>query len=216
MVVKQNRTTQGGTPARNPSSPAPPKERKTESATLADRLRTRGRNAAGRKRERLRERLWPGSGDDLWNRKFEKGFATIPRLLPLVLHLIKILNNKGNPSLAYLELWARAFDEHIITITDEEGAAYACGYTGTRAVRTWREHIFALRELGFIKVASQGNREIAHILLLNPISVCVALHRNNKVPEEWWAAFAYRAQEIGAEIESEAKAVDANQGTGGS
>ena len=49
-----------------------------------------------------------GSGQEsatiFWNRKLEKGFATIPRLLPLVLHLIKILNNKGNPSLAYLEL----------------------------------------------------------------------------------------------------------------
>ncbi len=45
-----------------------------------------------------------GIGDDIRNRKFEKGFAIIPKLLPLVLHLIKILNNKGNPSLAYLEL----------------------------------------------------------------------------------------------------------------
>jgi hypothetical protein len=120
------------------------------------------------------------------------------------MHLIKSLAKKGNPSLAYLELWARAFDEHIVTIGDEDALAFACGYTGTRAVRTWREHIFALREIGFIKVKAQGNREIAHILLLNPVSVCAGLHEKNQTPEEWWNAFVYRANEIGAAIEPEA------------
>jgi len=181
-----------------------------EKTTLASVLskRASGRNAAGKKREKLREQLWPGSGADLWSRKLEKGFTTIPRLLPLVMHLIKGLAKKGNPSLAYLELWARAFDEHIITIIDEEAPAYACGYTGTRAVRTWREHIFALRDLGFIKVAAQGNREIAHILLLNPVLVCNNLHQKKKTSEEWWNAFVHRANEIGAQIGPQTSSAD--------
>jgi len=118
------------------------------------------------------------------------------------MHLIKHLSKKGNPSLVYFELWARAFDEHIITVIDEDASAYACGYVGTRAVRTWREHIFALCELGFIKVAAQGNREIAHILLLNPLSVCADLFQRKKIPAEWWNAFISRAGEIDATIPS--------------
>jgi hypothetical protein len=166
--------------------------------------RPRGKIGAAKKREKLREELWPGSGDELWDRKQEKGFTTIPRLLPLVMHLIDYLTPKGNPSRVYLELWARAFDEHIITVNDEEGLAYASGYTGTRAVRTWREHIFALCELGFIKAAPQGNREIAHVMLLNPIAICVGLHQNKKTPKEWWNAFVHRASEIGARIPPQA------------
>jgi len=79
----------------------------------------------------------------------------------------------------------------------------------TRAVRTWREHIFALSELGFIKVAAAGNREIAHILLLNPLSVCATLHQNTKeVPKEWWTAFVCRASEIGAQLPSQTNSGD--------
>lgn len=84
------------------------------------------------------------------------------------------------------------------------GRGYACGYVGTRAVRTWREHIFTLRDLGFIKVAAKGNREIANILLLNPLSVCADLMKREKIPRkipaEWRNAFVSRASEIGATI----------------
>ena len=118
------------------------------------------------------------------------------------MHLIKRLSPKGDPSCVYFELWARAFDEGIITIGDESACAYASGYTGNRADRTWREHVFTLAELGFIKVKPRGNREIGHILLLNPLAVCAG-HKadtNTDVPDEWWSAFLHRANEIGATI----------------
>ena len=130
MVEKQNPTTGSAGLRQKPSLPTSLPEKKSITNLLLKNLRGK-KNAQAKKREKLREELWPGSRDDLWDRKSEKGFTTIPRLLPLVMHLIKIIATKGNPSPVYLELWARAFDEHIITINDEEGAAYACGYTGS-------------------------------------------------------------------------------------
>lgn len=111
-------------------------------------------------------------------------------------------SSKGNPSLVYLELWARSFDEGMVEIVNEDDCAYAAGYRGTRAERTWREHILQLEEVGFIKTKPRGNREIVYVLLLHPLAVCARLYADNRfdVPEEWWTAFVHRVHEIGAKI----------------
>lgn len=161
------------------------------------------------KRIHLREELWPGSEDLIWSihKKHIVGFTTISRLMPLVLHLIKILASEsekgktGDPSPVYLDLWCRNFGQGIVTITDEEECAYSSGYASKRAVRTWKEHIFKLEELGFIKTKPQGNRDYAHILLLDPLQVC--RNKKNDVPPEWWTAFSKRAADIGALIPDE-------------
>jgi len=159
-------------------------------------------NVAARKREELREKFWPGSGERIWKRRLNDGFTTIPRVLPLVMHLIRHLTPRGDPSRVYWDLWARAWDEGILTVTDEDTWAYSAGYTGTRALRTWREHMLTLQEIGFIEIKPQGNRQIGHILILNPLAVCARLHRDRRrdVPEEWWTAFVHRANEIKAVI----------------
>jgi hypothetical protein len=159
-------------------------------------------NKAAQKREELRDGLWPGSANLIWSRFTNDGFTTIPRLLPLVMRLIDSLAGKGAPSGVYLDLWTRVYDEGIVKILDEEAYAYSSGYSGTRAVRTWREHVQKLADIGFIKIKPQGSREIAHILLLNPLTVCAELYRAKPlaVTEEWWTAFVQRAVEIGAKI----------------
>ncbi len=131
-----------------------------------------------------------------------KGFATVPRLLPWILHLIKMLagERKGDPSPVYLELWCRDFGQGIITIGDEQECAYASGYASTRALRTWREHMLKLVEMGFILTKKEGIREYGQVLLLNPLAVCAKLNDEKKVPEEWWTTFSKRANEIGATI----------------
>ena len=168
---------------------------------------TKGKSSSRRskpaeQRAYLREQLWPSSSDRIWNRKENQGFTTIPRVLSLVMSLINHLVLKGNPSNVYLGLWLRSFDEGIITIRDEEALAYEAGYFGTRALRTWREHVLSLCELGFIKVMPDGNREVGHVLLVNPLLVCANLRAVQRVPDEWWSAFANRAGEIGASIPS--------------
>jgi hypothetical protein len=164
------------------------------------RPRTQNRNAL--KRTELRESLWPGSAEMIWSRKTNDGFTSIPRLLPLVMLLIKSLSEKGDPSRVYLELWTRAYDEGIVTIGNENDCAFAAGCLGTRALRTWHEHIFTLQELGFIKVRAQGNREIGHILLLDPLRICCEKQKRDpkQIPDGWWGAFVSRANEIGAKL----------------
>jgi hypothetical protein len=159
-------------------------------------------NFPAQRREELREKLWPGSRQQIWHRHDHKGFATIPRMLPLVLCLIKKLSKRGNPSDVYVQLWARNFDEGIIEVKDEHALAFEAGYDSTRALRTWREHVWKLHELGFIKVEPAGIREIGYILLLNPLQVCVEVRkrRPQSAPKEWWNAFLQRASEIGAVI----------------
>lgn len=53
---------------------------------------------------------------------------------------------KGAPAgSAYLELWCRSFDECYVDMDDEEGMAFTTGFTGQRAVTTWRGRIRSLR-----------------------------------------------------------------------
>jgi hypothetical protein len=159
------------------------------------------RSAPGQKRERLRDTLWPGSDAWVWERSENKGFGTIPRLLPLVLHLMKRLAGKGDPTSVYLDLWARVYDEGLVSIVDEEQCAYSAGYTGTRAVRTWREHMWKLAEMGFILIEREGNRPIGQVLILNPLAVCARLNDEGQIRDKgWWTAFVRRASEIGATI----------------
>lgn len=106
----------------------------------------------------------------------------------------------GDPSLVYLDLWSRCFDEGVVVIRDEAECAFAAGYTGTRATRSWNERVHVLQELGFIETKRAHNREFAQILILNPIQVAARLHEEGEVDEAWWNAFLSRAEEIGAVI----------------
>jgi hypothetical protein len=166
----------------------------------------RKENEADRRRAALRDRLWPGSGRWIWDftdREKVVGFATIPRLMPLILHLIKHLSGDGgtgDPSPVYLELWCRDFGQGLISISDEMECAYASGYSSSRALRTWRGHMLRLAELGFILHRQEGLREFGQVLLLNPLAVCVRLHEEGRVPDAWWTAFVGRAAEIPAPL----------------
>lgn len=164
--------------------------------------RSAGQNKQAQKREQLRDTLWPDSGSNVWNRKENKGFTTIPRLLSIVMALISELSPQRDPSKVYFELWTRAFDEGLVTVSDESEHAFCAGYTGNRAVRTWKERVLTLIELGFIKAMPHGNREYGHILLLDPLRVCCELRKSGKfkVTDEWWSVFVRRAGEIGATI----------------
>src|SRR5262245_66301331 len=88
-----------------------------------------------RKRNDLREQLWPGSDQWVWGQEKEVGYVKLPRLMPLVFTLIRHLSARektGDPSSVYLDLWCRSMGQGIVTITDEEDCAYSSGYTSTR------------------------------------------------------------------------------------
>jgi len=164
----------------------------------------RKQNDADRRRENLRNTLWPRSEGWIWtiNDEAVVGFATISRLTPWICALIRDLSGgrAGDPASVYLELWCKDWGQGIISIQDEQECAFASGYSGTRAVRTWKERMFKLVELGFILARQEGNREYGQVLLLNPITVCAKLNGEGKVADEWWTSFVRRAGEIKATI----------------
>lgn len=180
-----------------------PADLKAVAAAEAKPSRRKRKNLAER-REALRESHWPDSEKLIWTRKTHDGFTTVPRLLSLVAALAKHLAKgaEGDPSSAYYELWCRATDEGIVQLKDEQECAYAAGYVGTRALRTWRERMGTLEDLGLIKSQAAGNRQYANVLLINPLLAAARLRadKKRKVPDEWWAAFQSRADEVGAEI----------------
>ena len=116
------------------------------------------------------------------------------------MRLIGDLTPKGDPSRVYLDLWFRAFDEGLVTIRDEEEMAFAAGYDGPRATRTWRDHISTLVKLGFLETKELGNRDIGHVLLLNPNLVAAKLRDQGRVSEQWWNAFITRSNEVGSNV----------------
>lgn len=118
----------------------------------------------------LRSRLWPDlSEDELWSRGRYDGFTTIPRTMPLIMNIIDDLS-KGSKhtSITYLALWGHAFDEMYVSLQNADDLAFYSGFTGQRAVRTWKERIKALDELDFIRTAPGTSGPYSHAVILNP------------------------------------------------
>lgn len=150
---------------------------------------------------RLREQLWPNlDANRLWLRKVRKGFTTVPRTMPLILSIMDSMS-KGKPlSSTYLELWCRAHDECMVTLSKQEELAFHSGFSGQRMIATWRERIRALQKLGFIETKPGPSGEFSYALILNPYQVIKAqkAKRGSGVTEAVYNALQQRAIEIGA------------------
>lgn len=153
------------------------------------------------RRKRIRDDLWPDADAVTYYHKSEDGFFTSPRTLPMIARLAKVLSPGIDPSQVYLELWARSFDPPgFVEIVDEEECANAAGFMGGggRSIRSWRERVRTLTELGFIRVGAKGSREHAYVLILHPHNVVRALYEQGRVPKPWWTLFHARLRDIGA------------------
>ena len=104
-------------------------------------MQVKSKRVAKQRREQLRKDFWPD--EDFWTASKEKGWFSATRTLSLVLGLMdsKALSGIRAPSKVYVELLTRHFDSGIIEMKSEDEHAYAAGYTGNRAVRSWRERM---------------------------------------------------------------------------
>ena len=155
------------------------------------------------RRKRIRDDLWPDADDVTYSHKSEDGFFTSPRTLPMVARLAKSLSSGIDPSQVYLELWARSFDPPgFVEIVDEEECANAAGFMGGggRSIRSWRERVRRLEELGFIRVGRKGSRKYAYVLILHPHRVVRSLEEKGSVPSSWQSLFRARLRDIGAPL----------------
>lgn len=148
----------------------------------------------------VRKRLWPNVSDEMtWSRRERDGFVTMPRAMPLIMRIMDYLSGKGSPvSSVYLDIWCRTFDEAFIQITKTEEMATYAGFSGQRAVRTWRERLVKLQELGFVDIKTGLSKEVQFALILNPYHVIAKAYAAGDVPVEMWNALIVRSAEIGA------------------
>jgi len=150
----------------------------------------------------LRQKIWPGVKDtQLWNRKQQDGYTTMPRTMPLILSILDSLTPKGFPVAGvYLDLWCRVFDESFVVLNRPEDMAFTSGFTGQRRLQAWRKRLDLLQKLGFIKLAEGSNGKYSFALILNPHLVILSIRRKDisRIPKNLFNVLAERAREVKA------------------
>ena len=160
----------------------------------------RALNAIAQKQLDQRQALWPNAEPRLWNRKANKGFATIPKTMPLILQVMDEMS-KGKPlSATYLGLWCATWDNSLVNISKTQEMAHAAGFSGQRAEYTWSARMKLLHEFGFIGIKPGKSGPISHVIIWNPHLV-IREHYARRTPgliEATYNILLDRALEIGA------------------
>lgn len=145
----------------------------------------------------MRKELWPNVPEDhLWDRKKASGFTTMPRTMTYLINIINTLS-KGQPAgMTYLTIWCRLFFTGIVELPSEKQMAFEAGFTGERAVDTWRKRMRHLKRLGFVDYKAGTDHDFQWVIVRNPHHVVVRL--GTKIQERYRAAWRDRAIEVGA------------------
>lgn len=147
-----------------------------------------------------RAKIWPDiTRRMLWDRTERDGFSTVPRALPLIMNIMDELSGKGFPvGQTYFEMWCRLYDEQFLTLNRPEEMAFFAGFTGQRAVRTWKDRVKRLAALGFIDTKSGPLGDMSYAVFFNPYHIIKRAYINKQVAEDKFRALVIRANEIGA------------------
>lgn len=153
----------------------------------------------------LMELHFPGMPEAwLWRRKATAGFTTIPRTLPIAMEAIDN-QSKGQPAGHTLFcLWARAPDGPLVVIENPATFAAEAGFSGARAVDTWRRRMKWLRDHAFLLTKKGPSGDFHYTLLLNPNVAIELLRSQGKVQNELYGRFRDRVAEVGASGEIDA------------
>lgn len=147
---------------------------------------------ATQRRNTMRERLWP-EDTPYWKGPKDRGFFCAPRTLPLIVRLLNTKSVAGVENLGgvYLDLLSRHIGQGIVEMDSEVDHAYAAGYSGQRSVRSWKERMKRLEELGFIRTKARGSLTHGYVFLVHPAIAVDELVKTNpgKVREEWLTAY---------------------------
>lgn len=144
-----------------------------------------------------RAKLWPDlNAEELWTIDNE-GWAPLPRLMPLMMSIMDDMSGKGYPvSRTYLELWSRLREERFLTLNRPEEMAFHAGFEGQRALRTWKDRVQRLHDLGFIELKDGPLGDLSYAVFYNPYYVIKRAHLNEKVQDRKWQALIIRANEL--------------------
>lgn len=171
---------------------------------------------AQEKNKMLRDSFWPDVDEGLlWDRKLVKGFTSIPRTMPVLMNIINTLTKNKPAGLAYFVLWCRAFDHSMLAIDNPMTLASEAGFTGERALSTWKDRMASLKRLGFIDSKTGPAGPYHYVLLFNPHKIIWNLR--DQIQEGLFQQLQVRAIDIGAKDMEPAVSKDAandeNQGS---
>lgn len=141
----------------------------------------------------------------IWYRQSNHGFSSVPRTLPIAMQAIDMQSAKGQPAGHTLFcLWARSPDHPLVMIDSPATFASEAGFTGERAIDTWRRRMKKLKELRFIITRKGPSGDFHYVLLTNPNAALEWMRQKELVQDLIYARFLDRALEIGAyrDIES--------------
>lgn len=165
-------------------------------------LPSRQITAIAKRQLALRDQLWPGQQDFLWNRRENKGFATIPKTLPIVLNIMDDMTKGAPVSSTYLALWCATWDNSYVAITKPAEMSIIAGFGGQRGEHTWAGRMKKLQELHFISIKPGKSGPMSHVVIWNPHTIIRYHHDVAKTPGLTEASFTgllERAMEIGAD-----------------
>lgn len=164
------------------------------------------------KRIEIRDGLWPEADGEVFAPRKAKGFARVPRVVPLVARLINALGGALNAGPLYQTLWAQDWGEGLVEIRSFRALLYEAGYPDnrTRAERTWRERIDVLLKLGFIKTAKNGLEDHGFVLLVDPYLAAVRLEEKSEtfdspdqqVWHDWFRQFQIVCTNWGVDLDA--------------
>ena len=145
----------------------------------------------------MRAENWPSVSEaNLWNRSKCQGYTTVPRTLAAVMNIIDSLSKNQPAGRTYFGLWCRTYDESVVIIENPMSLAFEAGFSGERAVTTWRQRMQTLLDLGFIDARPGSSGDFHFVLLYNPHWVVWKLKA--KIQTQAFMQLIDRAVDIGA------------------
>lgn len=157
----------------------------------------------------------------LFRRKVNDGFITMPRTLPIAMQAIDDTTKGAPAGHSLFCLWARSPDHPLVIVENPATFAAEAGFSGERAVDTWRKRMRRLRELGFIMTKPGDSGEFHFILLLNPNIAVERMRLAGLVQDGLYGRFLARVADVGAAgdwpahrealVEAEKKAAEAEK-----
>lgn len=152
-----------------------------------------------KKQLELREALWPSVEEKLWDRNIGKGFASLPKTMPIILKIMDSMSEKGKPvSSTYLALWCSTWDNAFVVVRGSS-LPFSSGFGGQRSLQTWSARMKILKNLGFIDYKPGRGLEIGYVIIFNPHTVIVKHYeeKSKGIREDDYVALLELAQEFG-------------------
>lgn len=134
-----------------------------------------------KKQHAIRELHWPGMGPWLWDRKSHRGFATIPKTMPLILKIMDEMTKGAPVSSTYLTLWCNTWDNSFVVLNKPGDLSYSSGFGGQRGEHTWATRMKKLHELEFIDIKAGRSGPMGNAIIWNPHFI-VRWHHHLKTP----------------------------------